>query len=657
MMELGMIGRGEHAEIVAFVGGTVDSELSGNMIDICPVGALTSKPFRYAARTWELVAPQIGVAARRASAATSSSRSRATGCCACCRSRTRRSTSAGSPTRTASRTRRSNARSGWRTPMIREGGEWRAVDWQTALERRRRRPEATSSRSTVAAAIGALAVAACDARGDGTCGEARCAASVRQHRLPPAPDRFPRRRRSAPASRWLGMPVADVDALDRVLVVGSFLRKDHPLIAQRLRQAARHGAQVSCCTRWRDDWLIPIAHNADRAAVAMAEAARRDRGRRGDRSGKAGADGAGAGRRRRLRRRRSRRAAARASARRVLLGNGAASTPEASQLHALAQRCAEMTGATLRLPHRSGGHGRRATSRARCRRRRRLQCAGDARRTRARPTAAARRARIRLRQRRSPRARRSTQADFVVVLTPFGHGTGDIRRRAAADRAVHRDRGHVRQLRRARAGFHGVVPPLGETRPAWKVLRVLGTLLGLPGFDFDTIEDVRAAAACRSQATLAARLRNDTRGRGRGARRRGAAASSASPTCRSISPIRWCAARRRCSGPPMRGRRAHGWPLRRCSARHRRRRQVRVRQGRGEAVLAASVDARLPPGVVRIAAAHASTCGLEGLSGPIAGRARRLMDAVLAPRRAIASARRWVVVVDACSRSSPRRRR
>src|SRR5258705_5496974 len=54
IMELGMIGRGEHAEIIAFVGKTVDSELSGNVIDLCPVGALTSKPFRYTARTWEL---------------------------------------------------------------------------------------------------------------------------------------------------------------------------------------------------------------------------------------------------------------------------------------------------------------------------------------------------------------------------------------------------------------------------------------------------------------------------------------------------------------------------------------------------------------------------------------------------------------------------
>ena len=54
VMELGMIHRGEHSEITTVAGDTIDSELSGNMIDICPVGALTSKPFRYSARTWEL---------------------------------------------------------------------------------------------------------------------------------------------------------------------------------------------------------------------------------------------------------------------------------------------------------------------------------------------------------------------------------------------------------------------------------------------------------------------------------------------------------------------------------------------------------------------------------------------------------------------------
>ena len=52
--ELGMAGRGETSEIINFIGNSIDSEMSGNMIDVCPVGALTSKPFRYSARTWEL---------------------------------------------------------------------------------------------------------------------------------------------------------------------------------------------------------------------------------------------------------------------------------------------------------------------------------------------------------------------------------------------------------------------------------------------------------------------------------------------------------------------------------------------------------------------------------------------------------------------------
>ncbi|MDM5148013.1 NADH-quinone oxidoreductase subunit NuoG [Candidatus Persebacteraceae bacterium Df01] len=54
VMEMGMTGRGEHAEIMPFVERTINSELSGNMIDVCPVGALTSKPFRFTARPWEL---------------------------------------------------------------------------------------------------------------------------------------------------------------------------------------------------------------------------------------------------------------------------------------------------------------------------------------------------------------------------------------------------------------------------------------------------------------------------------------------------------------------------------------------------------------------------------------------------------------------------
>jgi NADH-quinone oxidoreductase subunit G len=104
VMELGMIHRGEHSEITTFVGRTVDSELSGNMIDLCPVGALTSKPFRYSARTWELsrrksVSPHDSTGANLVVQVKGK-------VMRVCRSRTRPSTSAGSPTATASATRR-----------------------------------------------------------------------------------------------------------------------------------------------------------------------------------------------------------------------------------------------------------------------------------------------------------------------------------------------------------------------------------------------------------------------------------------------------------------------------------------------------------------------------------------------------------------------
>ena len=52
--ELGMLGRGENAEITTYLEQSITSELSGNVIDLCPVGALTSKPYQFKARPWEL---------------------------------------------------------------------------------------------------------------------------------------------------------------------------------------------------------------------------------------------------------------------------------------------------------------------------------------------------------------------------------------------------------------------------------------------------------------------------------------------------------------------------------------------------------------------------------------------------------------------------
>jgi len=132
IMELGMSGRGEHAEIQSFVGRTVDSELSGNMIDLCPVGALTSKPFRYQARTWELarrksIAPHdslgsnlvVQVKAERVLRVLPLENESLNQCWLSDKDRFSYE-GLNSPDRLTS-------------PMVKQGGAWQAVDWQTAL--------------------------------------------------------------------------------------------------------------------------------------------------------------------------------------------------------------------------------------------------------------------------------------------------------------------------------------------------------------------------------------------------------------------------------------------------------------------------------------------------------------------------------------------
>ncbi len=300
VMELGMSGRGEHAEIETFVGRTVDSELSGNMIDLCPVGALTSKPFRYAARTWELarrksVSPHDGLGSNLVVQVKNDRVMRVLPL----------ENEAVNECWLSDKDRFSyealNSDERLTSPMLKQGGEWKAVDWQTALEfvaqrtRRRRRRSTGPPRS------------------------ARWCRRIRRSRR----WRLPRDSSAASAATtsisgcarpifattalrdgipWLGMPIADVGKLDRALVIGSFLRKDQPLLAQRLRQAAKKGAQVSSLHSVDDDWLMPVAHKRDRARRRSCRAmlARdRRRGRAGRRQGCARRRCAASSRRRR----------------------------------------------------------------------------------------------------------------------------------------------------------------------------------------------------------------------------------------------------------------------------------------------------------------------------------------------------------------------
>ncbi len=609
VMELGMIGRGEHAEIVAFMGRTVDSELSGNSIDICPVGALTSKPFRYSARTWEL--------ARRKSVSPHDS----LGSNLVVQVKNNRvmrvlplENEAVNECWLSDKDRFSyeslNSDERLTTPMVKQGGEWTSVDWQTALEFvanglkdavSRHGPQALGALVSAHSTLEELALAARLVRGLGS--------DNIDFRLRQSDFRGDGVSGTAP---WLGLPVAELNSLDRALVVGSFLRKDHPLVAQRLRQAAKKGTQVSMLHSVDDEWLLPVSHKEivppsqlpsalAGIVVAAAQAAGKTvpaalHGIEPTDPAKAIAGSLLSGKK-----------AA------ILLGNNATQHAAASQLHALAQLLSEITGATF-------GFLTEAANTV------------GAHLARARPQSGGMNARAMLEDPRhaylvlhaEPEfdfanavvARSALEkADLVVVMSPFRHGVAyaDVLLPVAPFTET---AGTFVSCEGRAQSFQGVVQPLGETRPGWKVLRVLGTLLGLPGFEFDTAEDVRTSVLPNG-GDLTARLANV------------ASASVANPAA-ATSPVERVADIPIYFADPL-VRRAASLQLA-ADARAPKARMhrslfetlglaagalVKVTQGQGEAVLTAVVDGAVPPGVVRIAAAHASTCGLAGLSGPV----------------------------------------
>jgi NADH-quinone oxidoreductase subunit G len=254
-MELGMVGRGEHAEIVAFVGKSVDSELSGNMIDICPVGALTSKPFRFRARTWELsrrksVSPHCGLGSNLEVQVKLDRVERVLpleneGINDCWLSDKDRFSYEGL-----------NSEQRLTQPMVKRDGKWEEVEWPIALEHVARGLKAVRDKHG-AKTIGALATP------HSTLEELYLLQKLMRgmdsgnvdFRLRQADFSLDGKLEGVP---WLGMPIAGFDQLDRVLVVGSQLRKDHPLLAQRLRQAAKKGTQVSLIHALDDEQLIKL---------------------------------------------------------------------------------------------------------------------------------------------------------------------------------------------------------------------------------------------------------------------------------------------------------------------------------------------------------------------------------------------------------------
>lgn len=499
VMEFGMLGRGEHSEITTFVGKTVDSEMSGNMIDLCPVGALTSKPFRYSARTWELsrrksVSPHDSVGANLVVQVKNNRVMRVLpfeneAINECWISDKDRFSYEGL-----------NSEERLTKPMLKQGGQWIETDWQTALE------YVAKGLKGIAADHGANALAML-ASAHSTAEELFLVKQLANELKTPNVDfRLRQQDFSAPVqgAPWLGMPIADLSNVDAAFVVGSFLRRDHPLFASRLRQAAKNGAKLHFLHATGDDSLIPTAQRIvaapsawldELAGIAAAVAQLRGVALPDALAGVTASPAAQA----------VAQSLANGERRAVLLGNVTVRHPQFAKLHAVAQWIADNTGATFgflteaantvgahvvgALPGEGGLNAREAFEQPR---KGYVLLNVEPEFDTANPAQA---------------LAALNQTEMVVVMSPFKHGLdyADVLLPVAPFTET---AGTFVNAEGTVQSFNGVVRPLGDTRPAWKVLRVLGSLLGLPNFEYETAEEVRLAAL--GDAGVAGRLSNQT---------------------------------------------------------------------------------------------------------------------------------------------------
>ena len=503
VMELGMLGRGEHSEITTFVGRSIESELSGNMIDICPVGALTSKPFRYSARTWELarrrsVSPHDSLGANLVVQVKGDRVMRVVPF----------EDDAVNECWISDRDRFSyeglNSDDRLTAPMIKgTDGKWQEASWADALQ------AVAQGLSRVRDSFGAGQIGALASEYATTEEYALLGRLVRalgseniDFRLRQTDSAFDAALTGAP---WLGMPIAELDNLDRVLVVGSFLRKDHPLMAQRLRQAAKRGTQILMVDSAADDPLLPVAARITVApselpralaevAVALAQAKEQavpaefasvTPGENAKLIAASLASGANTA---------------------VLLGNMAVASAQATTLAANGRAVANLAGGKFGFLT-SGGNtvgGYLAGA-----------VPGKGGKTAAAMLAEPLKAYIVLHAEPLLDADNGQQAiaalrgaQFAVALTPYRSAAAEWADVMLPVSPFTETSGTFVNAQGLAQSFKGTVAPMGQTRPGWKVLRVLGNVLHLAGFDDETSESVRDAALAGG---IEGRLSNDVK--------------------------------------------------------------------------------------------------------------------------------------------------
>ncbi|WP_430229669.1 NADH-quinone oxidoreductase subunit NuoG [Nitrosomonas communis] len=636
IMELGMAGRGEHSEILAFVGKTVDSELSGNVIDLCPVGALVSKPFRYTARPWELsrrksISPHCGLGSNLVVQVKQDRVMRVLP----------RDNEEINECWLSDKDRFSyeglNSEDRLTTPMIKHNGQWHACDWQEALIFTVESLKSVMERHG-AKAIGALGSAHSTleelfllqklirALGGGNI----------DHRVRQSDFRADSHLQGVP---WLGMSIADIPQLKSVLIVGSTLRKDHPLLTHRFRQAVKNGAQLSIINPIDDDLLMKIAN---RAIVAPSEmmhmlaqvlkAIIEDK------------PGAGVSEHimqslKAVKVTDEARAIANSilanSPAAVFLGNIAQHHPSYADIHVIAQVIAKLTGAkfgflgeaansvgaylaraipnqgVLSTEIKHAEHDSQFNA---------AQMLGDSLNNVASPCQAY------ILMNLEPEfdaynpqqaMKAMSNAEFVVSLSSFKGNVANYADVILPIAPFTETSGTFVNTEGRVQSFNGVVSPLGDTRPGWKILRVLGNLLQLEGFDYETSEQIRAQVIPAEDAItryLSNELKdyevNISSEEMTGLQRIGEMPIyQADPIVRRAEPLQLT----RDAMPPK------AWLSSALLKQFNMSEGeiVRLKQGEGEAQLEVACDDGLPANCVRVACAHPNSIALGAMFGEI----------------------------------------
>ncbi|WP_462321079.1 NADH-quinone oxidoreductase subunit NuoG [Halochromatium sp.] len=495
LRELGATGRGEDMRIGTFVEHTVSHELSGNIIDLCPVGALTSKPYRFTARAWELtsdegIAPHDGVGSNLHLHIRDGKVMRVHP----------RDNEAVNECWISDRDRFSyeglNSPERLTEPMLKRDGAWQPVDWQEALH----------------ATVDLLRAPGPDQLGCLVSPTATLEEQFLLQRLVRAlgSDHIDTRLRQLdfsasaadPRLPWLGVPIAELEQQQAVLLIGSDIRQEQPLLAHRLRKAALSGSTIALLNPYEVDLNHASIQLAPSPAVPGSDlrallrllgkpvdgptAEPNDRHRRiADALRRAGETGTGL----------------------VLLGALAESAPAYGLVRALAAEVAAAAGCRLgflapaansvggwcagALPHRRAGGtaparpGLDALAMLADPRQGYLLWGLDPDRDLADPTLAMSALRA---------------AKQVVACTAFKNPVLE----AVADvllpiSAFAETAGTFVNAGGRWQRFQGAVPPPGDARPGWKVMRVLGTMMELPGFAQNSAREVHdeLASECR----------------------------------------------------------------------------------------------------------------------------------------------------------------